>query len=328
MPRRIAMLVSPGFDLLDLTGPLETFSLANSIAPESYLLEVVSLDGGLVPSQTGLSVFTSVAEARGLDTLFVIAGPVSAETPPPDVVGFVAGAADATRRIASVCVGAFILAAAGLLDGKSVTTHWAWAAKLQARHPGARVDGDRIFTCEGGIWTSAGISTGIDLALAMIEDDLGKAVSRAVARFLVVYQRRTGGQLQYSSLLDNEPDSDRIRRVLTYARENLHLSLTVADLAEVANLSARQFGRAFVAATRSTPAKAVERLRVEAARPRVEDGRETLDEIAHSLGFHDAVQMRKGFVRVTGQTPQALRRLARARGLEDGAIEPAGRDLR
>lgn len=177
-------------------------------------------------------------------------------------------------------------------------------------YPAIRVDGDRIFVNDGGIWTSAGMTAGIDLALAMIEEDLGRETSRRIARLMVVYYRRPGGQLQHSSLLDLEPESDRIRKTLIYIREHLTEALPIEQLAEAACLSVRQFSRAFAAQTGMSPAKAVERMRVEAARPRIEDGREALELIAESVGFRDAEHMRNSFVRVFGQSPQAMRRAA------------------
>lgn len=317
MPRAIAFLVDQGFDLLDLSGPTEVFFLANAFAPDSYRITTLSLDGGTIVSATGLPVLTDPCDPAGLDTLIIVGGQSMVDDPAPAQVDLVRTAGPSTRRIASVCIGAFLLAATGLLDGKAATTHWRWAARLQARHPAIRVDGDRIFTSDGGIWTSAGITAGIDLALAMIEEDLGRDIALTVARTLVVYHRRSGGQLQHSSLLDHDPDSDRIRRTLTYARENLASSLTVESLAQVAHLSVRQFGRAFTAATGTTPAKAVERLRVEAARSRIEEGRETLDEIARSVGFVDTNRMRQSFIRVAGQTPQGIRRLARLQDMSE-----------
>jgi transcriptional regulator GlxA family with amidase domain len=223
----------------------------------------------------------------------------------------VRAAAGRADRVASVCTGAFLLAAAGLLDGRRATTHWRAGSQLQAQHPAIRVDPDRIFVRDGSIWTSAGITAGIDLALEMIQEDLGPAVSRAAARQLVVYHRRPGGQSQFSALLDLEPQSGRIRQALHFARDHLHEKLPVERLAEAARLSPRQFGRAFLAETGQTPAKAIERLRAEAARPRVEDGGESLEAIARAVGFADPERLRQSFIRAFGQPPQALRRAAR-----------------
>jgi transcriptional regulator GlxA family with amidase domain len=263
-------------------------------------------------SGTGVKVMSQVAVSEAIDT-FVIVGDmgVAEREVSPETIALIRAAAAGARRIASVCMGAFLLAGSGLLDGRRATTHWRFAAKLQAMYPALRVDGDRIFVNEDGVWTSAGMTAGIDMTLALIEEDLGRDVSRAVARMLLVYYRRPGGQMQYSSLLDLDPESDRIRRTLSFAREHLSEPLSVEQLAEVAHLSLRQFSRAFIAATGMSPAKAVERLRVEAARPMVEDSRETLEAIARAVGFADPERMRQSFVRVSGQPPRALRRAAR-----------------
>lgn len=313
MTRRIGFLVYPTFDLLDLSGPLEVFQWAGRLLPGSYACEVMALGGGAVRSAAGLAVQADQASAVGLDTLAVVGGGSVMSGTDPAMVAFVQGARG-VRRLASVCTGAFVLAAAGLLDGRAATTHWHWAARLQALHPAVRVEGDRIFIRDGGIWTSAGITAGIDMGLAMVEEDLGRDVAQAVARMLVVYYRRPGGQMQHSSLLRHGPDSDRIRRALGFAREHLREKLPVERLAEVASLSVRQFGRAFLAATGTTPAKAIDRLRAETARPRVEDSRDSLDLIARDAGYADSMQMRQSFMRVFGQPPQALRRAARAPG--------------
>jgi transcriptional regulator GlxA family with amidase domain len=231
----------------------------------------------------------------------------------------VTAVAASARRIASVCTGAFILAAAGLLDGRRATTHWRFATRLQATYPAIEVDADRIFVKDGSIWSSAGITAGIDLALALIEEDLGAAVAKAVAREMVVYYRRPGGQSQFSTLLELTPRSARVHRALSFARDHLSEPLPVERLAEAARLSQRQFGRAFAAETGQTPAKAVERLRAETARPLVEDSTQSLEEIARATGFSDPERMRLSFIRAFGQPPQALRRAARALKLQDGS---------
>jgi transcriptional regulator GlxA family with amidase domain len=310
--RHVAFFIYPQFNLIDLSGPLEALATATSLAPGSYRFTVMSLEGGEVESGTGVKVMSQVAVSEAIDT-FVIVGDmgVAEREVSPETIALIRAAAAGARRIASVCMGAFLLAGSGLLDGRRATTHWRFAAKLQAMYPALRVDGDRIFVNEDGVWTSAGMTAGIDMTLALIEEDLGRDVSRAVARMLLVYYRRPGGQMQYSSLLDLDPESDRIRRTLSFAREHLSEPLSVEQLAEVAHLSLRQFSRAFIAATGMSPAKAVERLRVEAARPMVEDSRETLEAIARAVGFADPERMRQSFVRVSGQPPRALRRAAR-----------------
>lgn len=321
MPRHVCFLVYSGFVLLDLSGPLEAFSNANRAHPSGYRFTVASLEGGLILTSGGLQVATEPLHVVDrVDTLIIVGAPA---VPMGDVVMPMAAAIQhmslRSRRTASVCTGAFVLAESGLLDGRVATTHWNYAPQLQARYPTLRVDGDRIWTEDENVWTSAGMSAGIDMALAMIEQDLGKEVARFAARMLVVYYRRPGGQDQFSSLLDFDPGSDRIRTVLSYARDHLRDDLTVERLADVAHMSVRQFGRVFAASIGVTPAKAVERLRIEAARPLVEDGHQTFEEIARGVGFGDADHMLRCFVRVVGRTPQELRRSARQADRDGGS---------
>jgi transcriptional regulator GlxA family with amidase domain len=309
--RHVAFFIYPHFNLIDLSGPLDAFATATDMAPDSYRFTIMSLEGGEIESWAGAKVMSEVAVPDGIDT-FVIVGDtgMAGREVSSEMIDFIRAAAAGARRTASVCMGAFPLAASGLLDGRRATTHWRFAARLQARYPAVQVEGDRIFLNERGVWTSAGMTAGIDMTLALIEEDLGRELSRAVARMLVVYYQRPGGQLQYSSLLDLDPGSDRIRSALVFAREHLSEPLSVERLAEVARLSVRQFSRAFVAGTGMAPAKAIERLRVEAARPRVEDGQETLEAIAQAVGFADPERMRQSFIRLLGHPPRALRRTA------------------
>lgn len=310
--RHIAFLIFPGFNLLDLSGPLEVFQWAERHHPGAYKLTVMSLHGGVIESEAPVSINASHPVREPIDTLLVVGGSLVEGALAPDMIDYVRKVSAAARRTTSVCTGAFILAAAGVLDGVNATTHWLEAAKLQATHPAVRVKADRIFIKADNIWTSAGITAGIDMALALVEEDIGREASLAIARMLVVYSRRAGGQQQYSSLLDLDPESDRIRLVLAYVRAHLGDPLSVERLAEIAHLSARQFGRAFHAATGVTPAKAIERLRAEAARPRIEEGQESLEMIARSVGFSDASRMRQSFVRIFGHPPQAIRRTSRS----------------
>jgi transcriptional regulator GlxA family with amidase domain len=204
------------------------------------------------------------------------------------------------------------LAEAGLLDGRRATTHWTYARELQKRFPKAKIDEDRIFINDGPIWTSAGMSAGIDLALALVENDVGPDIAKSVARKLVLYHRRGGGQSQFSTLLELSPKSDRIQTALAFARANLHTPLTVPQLADAAHLSPRQFSRAFRAETGQSPAKAIENLRVEAARSLMEQSSHPIDVVARQTGFSDRDQMRRAFLRAFGQPPQVLRRTARS----------------
>jgi transcriptional regulator GlxA family with amidase domain len=313
--RKIGFLLFLDCSLLDFTGPLTAFDVANRLSTSSvppYQLRVMSEHGGMLESASGTAVITHPLERSPLDTLIVAGGAGPREgLLSTTLLEYTRHAAAQARRVASVCTGAFVLAAAGLLDGKRATTHWRMAAKLQRMHPLVQVDSDRIFIKDGDVWTSAGISAGIDLALALIEEDLGVELARAVARELVVYHRRPGGQSQFSNLLDMDPPSSRIREALSYARNHLHAALTVEHLAEIACLSRRQFDRAFTAETGQTPAKAIEKLRAEAARPRVEAGEESLESIARAVGFADPERMRRAFLRVFGYPPQAIRRAQR-----------------
>lgn len=312
MARDIGFLLFPAFQILDFTGPVAVFEAPPGDRVQ-YRLRILSAEGGLVASSSGVAVMTERFGEPAFDTLVVVggAGTLAAMESPP-VLEFVRAAAAVSRRVASICSGAGILAAAGLLDGRRATTHWRFAPHLQRRYPRVHVDEERIFIQDGPIWTSAGVSAGIDLSLALIEEDLGLDVSRARARDLVVYHRRPGGQSQFSTLLELDPPSDRIRQALTFAREHLHEPLKVERLAEVACLSPRQFGRAFLAETGQTPAKAIERLRAEAARVRLETGSESIEQVADKVGFSDPERMRRAFVRLFGQPPQAIRRSARA----------------
>jgi transcriptional regulator GlxA family with amidase domain len=256
-----------------------------------------------------MSVATDPYDRTKFDTLITGGG---TESPTPGLIKFLRRAQGRCRRIAAICTGAFILAEAGLLDGRRATTHWRRARDLQAQFPKVKVEEDRIFIIDGPVWTSAGMTAGIDLALAMIEQDLGADVARAVARQLVVYHRRAGGQSQFSALLELEPKSDRIQTALAFAKRNLGKPLTVGQLAAAAHLSPRQFSRAFRAETGQSPAKAVENLRIEAARLMMEQSRHPIDVIARQTGFADRDRMRRAFLRAFGQPPQVIRRNARA----------------
>lgn len=312
MVRDIVFVVYPGFQMLDLAGPLAAFEVASFSAECGYRLHTVSSSGGPVRSSSGLLVSTTVLDTSPCDTMIIVGG--GAPGIPFEATSGLSTTLKRSlpfaRRLASVCTGAFILAATGELDGKQATTHWRYALQLQRTFPRVRVESERIYIKDENIWTSAGVSAGIDLALALIEEDLGAALSRAVAQTLVVYHRRPGGQSQFSALLDLQPESDRIRTVLSYMRENLSRRLSIEDLADVACLSPRQFGRTFLAETGQTPAKAVERLRAEVAREKVERGGEPIETIARSVGFSDPERMRRAFLRLFGHPPQSVRRLA------------------
>jgi len=310
--KRIGILVFPGFQIFDLVA-VTLFELANRhVGRDGYDVALVSEHGGIVNSSSGVGVVTAAFDKPRFHTL-IVAGDLAVAEPSSGMIAFVAQASTLSQRIASICTGAFVLASAGLLDNRRATTHWAKAQELQRRFPKIKVDGDRIFVVDGNIWTSAGMSACIDLALALIEADLGFEVSRDVARQMVVYHRRSGGQSQFSALLDLDPKSDRIRDALAYAKRNLRRTLSVEELAGVAHLSARQFTRAFRAETGQSPAKAVESLRVEAARTMVEESGHSIDTVARETGFSDPERMRRAFIRKFGHPPQSIRRAANRR---------------
>ena len=307
----VGFFLYPGHQILDLAGPFAAFESVAKIAGRPlYALEVLSSAGGAVQGSGGAHVDSVSAQKAAVETLLVVGGEI-APMLAPNQVAAVSALARRTPRVASVCTGAFLLAEAGLLAGRRATTHWRVAQRLQQAYPDIRVEADRIFIADDGIWTSAGISAGIDLALALIEADHGMEMAREVARELVVYHRRSGGQSQFSPLSQMEPESDRIRLALAFARDHLPEPLPVERLAEAVHLSPRQFGRAFRRETGETPARAVERLRVEAARIRLQDGSEPVEQIAQAVGFTDPERMRRAFVKLCGMPPQAVRRTAR-----------------
>ncbi len=317
--RRIGFIMEDGFQVMGLAA-LSAFEFANqALETEAYRLTVMSEKGGRIRSSLGIGVET---EPLGdfPDTLMVVGELVPKPLSPP-LREYIRRAGTECRRVAGVCTGAFLLAEAGLLDGKTATTHWAHARTLQERYPAITVDDDRIFIQDGSVWTSAGMSSAIDLTLALIEDDHSSDLSRAIARKLVVYHRRPGGQSQFSALLELEPRSDRVRRALVYAKEHLRNPLSVEELAEAASLSPRQFSRIFREETGQSPAKAVERLRLEAAKTMLEEGRHPLDIVARDTGFADRDRMRRAFLRFFGQPPQSLKRsLKLIEGDDDEAL--------
>lgn len=311
---RVGFFVCHGHDALDLAGPLSAFNqVSNAAGHTPYDLRVISTSGGLVVGNAGLPIETRPVGNRKFDTVVFVGGDIE----PMQTTENIAVAkqlASKASRVASVCTGAFLLAETGLLDGLRATTHWSYTALLQMRFPNIRVEGDSIYIADGRIWTSAGIASGIDLTLAMIERDMGAETARNVSRLLVVPYRRPGGQSQFSAMSQMEPESDRIRIALNFAREHLAESLPVERLAEAARLSLRQFGRAFRRETGETPAKAVERLRVEAACLRLQDGSEPIEQIALAIGFTDPERMRRAFVKIYGHPPQSIRRESRLSG--------------
>ena len=308
---RIGFVVFDGFQSMSFAA-LSVFEYANFMMNKTiYEMRFISENGGLVRSSTGMVIESEPFGQKVFDTVIVGGGTSILESAPVGLLAFINKAQRKSRRVASICTGTFILAEAGLLDGRRATTHWLQARDLQARYPKVKVEEDRIFIIDGNVWSSAGMTAGIDLALAMAEKDLGPEITRSIAKNLVIYHRRAGGQSQHSALLELEPKSDRIQTALDYAKKNLHTDLSVEQLAEAAHLSPRQFSRAFRAETGQSPAKAIENLRLEAARLMMEQTRHSIDVVARETGFADRRRMRQAFLRGFGQPPQAIRRNAR-----------------
>jgi transcriptional regulator GlxA family with amidase domain len=307
--QQIGFLLFPGFQIMSLAA-VSAFEFTNlEIGEKVYDIHYLSETGGPIANSLGMIIETEAFGDPAFDTL-IVAGAPDIKLPNEAEAKFIRAALPATRRLASICTGAFLLADAGILDGRRATTHWYLARELQSRYPAIRMEEDRIYIIDGSVWTSAGMTAGVDLALAMVEKDHGLEIARAVARKLVVYHRRAGGQSQFSALLELEPKSDRIQKALAHARSNLKATLSVEELAEAAHLSPRQFSRAFRAETGQSPAKAVENLRLEAARLMMEQGRHPIDTVAQETGFADRERMRRAFLRAFGQPPQAIRRAA------------------
>ncbi len=311
----IGVLIFPDFQLLDAAGPISVFEIGCRFAGKTMLIRLLSETPGPVRSSSGAEMTTrSLRSAGALTTLIVAGGEgVRAASRSARILGFVRAAARRGTRIASVCSGAYVLAEAGLLDGRRATTHWQRTRHFLATYPRVRLEPDRIFVRDGDIWSSAGISAGIDLALALVAEDFGEEIARQTARQLVLYDRRSGGQSQFSSLLELKAPAGRFAPLLTWAREHLDEPLTVEHLAERAGMSSRHFTRAFVAETGTTPFKAVERLRIEVARQQVQSSHQPIERVAQLTGFRDPERMRRAFIRAFGQPPQSVRRAARAR---------------
>ncbi|MHB8235397.1 MAG: GlxA family transcriptional regulator [Solirubrobacteraceae bacterium] len=339
-PRLVVMVLFDGVQSLDVTGPLEVFSAAGRLldrvddtAP-GYRLLTLSVDGGPVRTSSGLTIAPDgrldQAPTR-IDTL-IIPGGAGARGVVGDesLIAWIAAASRRSRRTASVCTGAFALAAAGLLDGRRATTHWSAAAALARAYPLVQVDADPIFVRDGDVWTSAGVTAGMDLALALVEDDLDRAAALTIARHLVLFLRRPGNQSQFSATLAaQQPKREPLREAQRLVLEDVAADHGVEAMAARAHMSARHFARAFVAETGVTPARYVERVRLEAARRRLEDGGEPVATIAAECGFGTAETMRRVFLRALAVGPAEYRRrfqpTTRRHGLEHG--DPAVRRL-
>src|SRR5215213_1559529 len=316
--RRILILAVDEAQSLDILGPVEVFHTAGALgAGAAYRLDVVAPTAdGRVRLSNGLAL-----DAAPLpdpppthDTLIVTGGSGTREAVgDPRIVAWVAAAARRARRTTSVCTGAFLLAEAGLLEGRPATTHWRWCDSLAGLHPGIAVDPDAMYVRDGDVWTSAGVTAGIDLALALVEEDLGRDVALAVAQELVVFLRRPGGQSQFSrALAAQQATRPALRDLQGWISGHLDADLSVAALAARANLTERSFSRAFRREVGQTPAAYVEALRVERARILLEDGAESLHAVARATGFASAEVLRRAFHRRVGVSPAAYRDRFRA----------------
>jgi len=337
-PRRIVMAAFPGAEMLDVVGPLEVFSMASRIlswrgddaepAPPAYTVEIVAEEPGPLRMESGLQVFAArtLRGVRGpVHTLMVPGGAgVSAAIANPVFLSWFKRQAAGAVRIASVCTGARLLGAAGLLTGRRATTHWRFCDQLTRENPDVRVEPDAIFVRDGHVWTSAGITAGMDLALAMVEEDHGRRVALAAARMLVIFLKRPGGQSQFSAELaaqtaEREPLRDLQAWIVEHPGEDLRVEALAAHVA----MSPRNFARAFTRETGMTPARFVEQTRIGAARRRLEDTTAGVDRIAEDCGFGTAETMRRAFLRALATSPSAYRarfRTEREHGHRDSSV--------
>lgn len=318
--KTIVFLAAPSTQILDVTGPFQVFVRASEIflrehpgkrAPYKVLLasttrrKSITTNCGLVLAAT--DTFRSL---RGsIDTLLVAGGTgVEKAAQGKELVRWLRRAAQRARRIGSICTGAFLLASAGLLDGKRAVTHWKWASELAQKFKNVVVDPDPIYIRDGNTYTTAGVTAGMDLAFALVQDDLGSSIALQVARELVLYLRRTGGQSQFSTALTLQAsDRQQIEEIRSWALDNLKKDLQVADLAAKAGMSPRNFARVFLKETGTTPARFVERLRVEAARRRLEESNDKLEKVASDCGLASMQSLRRSFLRVLHVGPTEYR---------------------
>jgi transcriptional regulator GlxA family with amidase domain len=321
--RHVAMVAFPGANAVDVIGPLEVFASASALAtrgssrPPAYTTEVVAPVAGPVATQSGIAVVAQRALGAvrgGVDTLLV-AGGLGTRTALDDrtLIGGIRRLAPRVRRLGSVCSGSFLLAEAGLLDGRRATTHWMWCDSLAQRYPRVRVDPDPIFVRDGNVWTSAGVTAGMDLALALVEDDLGREIALHTARQMVLFLRRPGGQSQFSAQLATQAaDRQPLRELQAWVVDHPEADCSVPALAQRVAMSPRNFARVFLRQIGLTPAQYVEKVRVEAARRRLEDSTDGVDAIAARCGFGTAETMRRTFLRHVRVAPSDYRTRFRA----------------
>jgi transcriptional regulator GlxA family with amidase domain len=313
-PRTVELLAFADVQLLDVAGPLQVFASANERMAarglsQAYAMRVIAPQES-IDTRAGLSFSATPLPGpeTSVDTLVVAGGQgVMRAAEDREVVGWVREHAAVARRVASVCTGAFLLGAAGLLDGRRAVTHWEYCERLARRHPLVSVDPNPIFIHDRAVWTSAGVTAGIDLALALVEEDLGRSLALAVARHLVVFLKRPGGQAQFSTALTLQSSDDRFAMLHEWIGANLDGDLSLARLAVQAGMSERSFGRRYAQETGMTPSRAVERLRVEAARHLLAETSLPHKRIAQRCGFGTEETMRRSFLRVQGVGPAEYR---------------------
>ena len=311
-PRRVAIVAFPGVQTLDVTGPAEVFSTASRVAGGAYAVEVVAAEDRPIESSSGLTLtpHRSLERCRArLDTLVVAGGTGVADAAADDaLIRWLVAAARRSRRVASVCTGAFLLARAGLLDGRRATTHWSACARLAELHPRVTVEPDPIFVRDGRVYTSAGVTAGMDLALALVEEDLGRRVALEVARWLVLFAKRPGGQSQFSAQLSAQlAEREPLRELQAWIVEHLDDDLSVPALAARACMSERNFARAFRREVGMTPAAYVESVRVDRARTALEATSAPVETVAHQCGFGTVETMRRAFQRRVQVSPADYR---------------------
>ncbi|MET9835362.1 GlxA family transcriptional regulator [Streptomyces sp. NPDC006385] len=308
--RTVLFTLFDGVQSLDVTGPLEVFTGAEQHTPGTYRIRTASLDGGPVRTSSGLTVVPdhALADAPAPHTL-VVPGGKGTRSPHPALTDWLREHGPRAERLVSVCTGAILLGAAGLLDGRRATTHWAYCGKLAREHPAVEVDPDPIYVRDGHVATSAGVTSGIDLALALVEEDLGRDVALGIARHLVVFLRRPGNQAQFSAQLAAQTaQREPLREVQRWITEHPDADLTVEALAARASLSPRHFARAFQTETGMTPGRYVDRVRLEHARRLLEDTGDGVEEISRASGYGTPEAMRRAFVKTLGTAPVEYRR--------------------
>lgn len=313
MIRRVAFAIFPRFQLMDVAGPIAAFDFANLAVPSSYSLEVCAPGGGLIRSSSGASLHADPMAVGPFDTVFVSGGyGLDDRATMAALMQWLDREAPRARRIAGVCVGSYAMAEAGLLDGRRATTHWGWIDDFSRRFPLVMAERNAIFLQDGKCWTSSGISSGIELAIALVREDLGDEVARTVTQEMFVHTRNPAGHLEPSRVQASGSGSPRFDELQRWMRANLGERMNVEDLAHRMAMSTRNFARLFRQKTGQSPAKAVEQMRLDAARLLLEGGTDPIEEIAGRAGFGDPERMRRAFRRNEGAPPSAVRRTARS----------------